>query len=46
VDGGINEGNIHLLNVELAVSGSSVLQAADSVRQIMRLQTSNNHEAI
>ena len=46
VDGGINEGNIHLLNVELAVSGSSVLQSTDPVRQIMRLQTSNNHEAI
>ncbi|HET7537868.1 MAG TPA: GtrA family protein [Candidatus Didemnitutus sp.] len=46
VDGGINETNVHLLNVELAVSGSSVLQAADPARQIMRLQTSNNHEAI
>jgi ribulose-phosphate 3-epimerase len=46
VDGGVNESNIHLLNVELVVSGSSVLKAADPVRQIMRLQTSNNHEAI
>ena len=46
VDGGVNEGSIHLLNVELVVSGSSVLKAPDSVRQIMRLQTSNSHEAI
>lgn len=46
VDGGISETNIHLLNVELAVSGSSVLMAADPARQIMRLQTSSNYEAI
>lgn len=46
VDGGINERNIHLLNVELVVSGSSVLKAADPARQIMRLQTSSNYEAI
>lgn len=46
VDGGVNERNIQLLNVELVVSGSSVLKALDPVRQIMRLQTSNNHEAI
>lgn len=46
VDGGVNEGNIHLLNVELAVSGSSVLKASDPAQQIMRLQTSNNHEAV
>lgn len=46
VDGGVNEGNIQLLNVELVVSGSSVLKSPDPVRQIMRLQTSNNHEAI
>lgn len=46
VDGGINESNIHLLNVELAVSGSSVLKSVDPARQIMRLQTSNNYEAI
>lgn len=46
VDGGISTQNIHLLNIELAVSGSSVLRAADPARQIMRLQTSNNHEAI
>ena len=46
VDGGVNESNIHLLNVEFVVSGSSVLKSADPARQIMRLQTSNNHEAI
>jgi pentose-5-phosphate-3-epimerase/putative flippase GtrA len=46
VDGGVSEQNIHLLNIELAVSGSSVLRAKDPARQIMRLQTSNNHEAI
>jgi ribulose-phosphate 3-epimerase len=46
IDGGVNASNIHLLNVELVVSGSSVLKAADPARQIMRLQTSNNHEAI
>jgi ribulose-phosphate 3-epimerase len=45
VDGGVNEKNIHLLNVELIVSGSSVLGAADPSRQIMRLQTSSNYEA-
>lgn len=46
VDGGINETNIGLLNVELVISGSSVLTAADPARQIMRLQTSSNYEAI
>ncbi|SRR5258708_3659003 len=46
VDGGISGSNIHLLNVELAVSGSSVLKAADPASQIMRLQTSSNYEAI
>lgn len=46
VDGGIDKRNIHLLNVELVVSGSSVLKSEDPCRQIMRLQTSNNHEAI
>lgn len=46
VDGGVNERNIHLLNVELVVSGSSVLKANNPAGQIMRLQTSNNHEAV
>lgn len=46
VDGGVSELNIHLLNVELVVSGSSVLKAADPARQIMRLQTSSSYEAI
>jgi pentose-5-phosphate-3-epimerase/putative flippase GtrA len=46
VDGGVNGHNIQLLNVELVVSGSSVLGAADPARQIMRLQTSSNYEAL
>lgn len=46
VDGGVNERNVHLLNVELVVSGSSVLQAQEPPRQIMRLQTSSNYEAV
>ena len=46
VDGGVSEQNIHLLNVEFVVSGSSVLNSTNSARQIMRLQTSNNHEAV
>lgn len=45
IDGGVSEQNIHLLNVELVVSGSSVLRAPDPARQIMRLQTSSNYEA-
>lgn len=46
IDGGVTSANIHLLNVELVVSGSSVLRAADPARQIMRLQTSSNYEAL
>lgn len=46
VDGGVNERNISLLNVEKVVSGSSVLGSADPRRQIMRLQTSSNYESI
>ncbi|ATC64737.1 hypothetical protein CMV30_12625 [Nibricoccus aquaticus] len=46
IDGGVNEKNVHLLNVEFVVSGSSVLMAENPARQIMRLQTSNNHEAV
>ena len=46
VDGGVNERNIGLLNVEKVVSGSSVLNHPDPTRQIMRLQTSSNYEAI
>jgi ribulose-phosphate 3-epimerase len=45
VDGGVNEKIVHLLNVEVVVSGASVLNHADPKRQIMRLQTSNNYEA-
>jgi ribulose-phosphate 3-epimerase len=46
IDGGVSEKNIHLLNVELVVSGSSVLLAKNAARQIMRLQTSSNYEAV
>ncbi len=44
VDGGITEANVGLLNVEIVVSGSSVLTHADPPRQIMRLQTSSSYE--
>ncbi len=44
VDGGVTETNVGLLNVEIVVSGSSVLTSADPRRQIMRLQTSSNYE--
>lgn len=46
VDGGVNERNVSLLNVESVVSGSSVLNSADPIRQIMRLQTSSNYEKV
>lgn len=46
VDGGVNEKNIGLLNVEKIVSGSSVLNHPKPIRQIMRLQTSSSYEAI
>ena len=44
VDGGVTESNVGLLNVEIVVSGSSVLRHADPRRQIMRLQTSSSYE--
>ena len=44
VDGGVNEHTIQLLNVEMTVSGSAVLNRAQPERQIMRLQTSSNYE--
>lgn len=44
VDGGVTESNVGLLNVEIVVSGSSVLRNADPRRQIMRLQTSSSYE--
>jgi pentose-5-phosphate-3-epimerase len=44
VDGGVTEVNVGLLNVEIVVSGSSVLRSGDPRRQIMRLQTSSNYE--
>ena len=46
VDGGVNESNVGLLNVEYVVSGSSVLKAERPVAQIMRLQTSSSYEAV
>jgi len=46
VDGGINEKNIGLLNVENVVSGSSVLNHPNPPRQIMRLQTTSNYEKL
>jgi len=45
VDGGVNETNVRLINVEFVVSGSSVLMSKDPRRQIMRLQTSSSYEA-
>lgn len=46
IDGGVNERNIHLLNIEKVVSGAAVLNHPDPPRQIMRLQTSSNYEQI
>lgn len=46
VDGGVTESNVGLLNVEIVVSGSSVLKSADPRHQIMRLQTSSSYEQI
>jgi ribulose-phosphate 3-epimerase len=46
IDGGVNETNIGLLNVEIVVSGSSVLSHANPPLQIMRLQTSSNYESV
>jgi len=46
IDGGVNEKNICLLDVESVVSGSSVLNHSQPSRQIMRLQTSSNWEKL
>lgn len=46
IDGGVNEKNIGLLDVEDVVSGSSVLNHSQPSRQIMRLQTSSSWEKI
>lgn len=46
IDGGVNETNIGMLNVENVVSGSSVLNSQFPTRQIMRLQTSGSYEAV
>jgi ribulose-phosphate 3-epimerase len=46
VDGGVTERNVGLLNVEIVVSGSSVLNHPDPRQQIMRLQTSSSYEQV
>jgi len=46
VDGGVTEKNVGLLNVEIVISGSSVLTHSDPRRQIMRLQTSSSYEQV
>jgi ribulose-phosphate 3-epimerase len=46
VDGGVTELVVGLLNVEIVVSGSFVLESADPRGQIMRLQTSSSYEQI
>ncbi|HBE04383.1 MAG: hypothetical protein A2096_02280 [Spirochaetes bacterium GWF1_41_5] len=46
IDGGVNERIIHLLQVEKVISGSSVLNNENPVRQIMRLQTSSQYEEL
>jgi ribulose-phosphate 3-epimerase len=46
VDGGVNEKNVGLIDAEYIVSGSSVLNHPNPVRQIMRLQTSSSYESI
>jgi len=46
VDGGVSERNVHMLNIEEVVSGSSVMRHQTPKKQIMRLQTSNNYEYI
>ncbi|MFH1970198.1 MAG: GtrA family protein [Verrucomicrobiota bacterium] len=46
VDGGVNEKNVGMLNVESTVSGNSVLSHIQPFRQIMRLQTSSSYEKI
>jgi ribulose-phosphate 3-epimerase len=45
-DGGVTEHTVGLLNVEIVISGSSVLTHYDPRRQIMRLQTSSSYEQI
>ena len=46
VDGGVNEKNIGLLNVEYVVSGSSILEHTQPHRQIMRLRTQSRYEEL
>ncbi len=46
VDGGVNEKNIGMLSVDSVVSGSSVLNHPQPVRQIMCLQTSCSYEKV
>lgn len=44
VDGGITGGTVNLVESELIVSGSAVLNSPEPRRQIMRLQTMFNYE--
>jgi ribulose-phosphate 3-epimerase len=46
IDGGVNEANVGILNAEMVVSGSAVLNHPNPPQQIMRLQTSANYEKI
>lgn len=46
VDGGINDSIIHLVQAEKVISGSYVLCADNPQRNIMRLQTSSQYEAL
>ena len=46
VDGGVNAKNIYLLKSENVVSGSYVLNAENSIKNIMILQTSSQYESI
>ena len=44
VDGGVNTSISKLINSECIVSGSSVLDDSDPIKQIMRLQTNSRYE--
>ena len=45
VDGGVNTSIAKLINSECIVSGSSVLNDSDPIKQIMRLQTDSRYES-
>ncbi|MDB2366487.1 hypothetical protein N9V49_03165 [Flavobacteriaceae bacterium] len=46
VDGGINQGNVNLIDSENVVSGSYVLNSKNPKEKIMVLQTSSQYESI